>query len=144
MWISFLVEWGTHVGKWRQQPSSQSARWTHGLLTFELRSALGATLSIFVSEKWDVCKALSVDSETNCCRYVLCFSEGTIDFCWMYSQKGSYECRCFIYIVCMTLLVNRETDWSFCFLLEAECCYKVSRVGRYITVTLGTFSILSL
>ncbi len=111
----------------------------------DLRDAVGGTLSIFVPEKWDVCqrrKALSVDCETNCCIYVLQFSEGTIDFCWMYSQKGSHECRCFIYIVCMTLLVNRETDWSFCFLLEAECCYRVSRVCRDITAGLGKSSVL--
>ncbi len=36
----------------------------------DLRATVERTLSIFVPEKWDACqhgKAVSVDSETNCC-----------------------------------------------------------------------------
>lgn len=103
----------------------------------DLRATVGGTLSIHVPEEWAVRHgSLSVGSETNSCIYVLCFSEGTIDLCWMYSQKGSHKSRCFIYIVCMTInrliLVFLVRGWILLQSLLWAC--------GDITVELGKFS----
>ena len=74
----------------------------------------------------------SADSETNCCSHIMRLSQGNIDFCGMYSQG---ELRVLMLSLCWWMTIN---GLILCFLLEAQCCYKVPRVCTDRTGGSGT------
>lgn len=126
------IYWRQKRTKYRgKERLQQSARRTHSLLTSAcaMWAAVGGTLQISVG-----CVEASLRRPSWSKLLAPSSSEGAIDFWWTRSQRGSHESRCFIYIVRTTLLASKERDWSSCFLLETECCYKASRVSPDITV----------
>lgn len=124
--------------RWRRQCSQSSLGCTYTLLT--------SAFSVIWEAPWEEPRRSLCQNSEMCgsvkkanCIHVLFSSEGTIDFCWMYSQMGNLEWMCFIFILSMTK--KKQTDWSFCFLLKGtegvpktQGCAGMNLLGKVASV----------